>query len=420
MTETKTDDMSSQEEDGGIPEADDLVRSMGLVFNNTFLYGSAHGVTKKAVEESFGFLTRILEQCEEIVFNTTDDGLLVNGRQIELKNPLMHTFLTHLAELEISSFSLTRGMSEIKFNDLIEVLNAKPEELQTLGGFAEVVATVGLENVRASKVVYKRISEDELVTSKEEFVNTAVQKAGGMAGMKETQEGESKGISEAKGTEGVNVGGILAFLKGDVSGQETSVAKDIQDVASDSNKLADLILHAAVVRQESPDIEGGESFGNLVVGCLRRAYDGLSKSPSIKTQKGKKTLTKSLMLLEKDVLDKMREMAGEVTTKDEEAVSDVIEELATELKIDSLAAEYMKKRNAVDTSEERLLRFIKTKGADQIGNTALEEKLSEGGLTPDGWQELLIKSGTGPCCLRKLKKQRKRAATQTPRRSRRP
>jgi len=78
--------------------------------------------------------------------------------------------------------------------------------------------------------------------------------------------------------------------------------------ADNTNELGDLIMYSATVAREQAQIEGGENFSELVVGCLRKAYEDINSDPSAKTQKCKKNLQKTLMLLEKDLLDKLKEM----------------------------------------------------------------------------------------------------------------
>jgi len=411
---------------GKAPEAEELVRSMGLIFTNTFLYGHAHGITKKAIKDGFDVLGRVLKSCEEIVFSITDDGLFVNGHIVEQKNPLIRKFITQLKSLEVNSFSIIRGMTWEKFEKLIDIMNTKPEKIKESGGFPRVVADSGLENVRAKAVVFQQISEDEVVVSHEELKKAdisrqvfedwaaafqrkqeapvsdqqvaEVQEAAPKKEAKEVQEVELEKEAEEAATvdKSAKAVEILAFLKGDVSAKDKNVLESVKEAASDAQKLSQLILQAAEIRQKAADLEGGESMADLVVGCLRRVFDGLSKDPAIKkTQKGKKDFSKNLMLLEKEVLDKLHAMSGKVSNEDFGAVSNTIEEMTDELKMDSLAVEYMKKREALEANEKRILRFIKSKGLEKIDDTDLQEKLAEEGLPMDGWQELLVKSGVG-------------------------
>ena len=348
------------------PEVDELVRSMGLIFANSFMYGREHGVTKKATSDSFDVLTRVMTTYERVTFAIADDDLLINGHVFPQKNPLVQKFARYLIDLELSSLALTRGMDRADFDSLIEIMNTSPEELLKAGGVGSVISGSGLSHVGTKSVVYREIAEDDVVLTKDEF------------------EGLDEGGGEA----------VLAFLKGDVSEDDENVLRSIQDMASDADKLTELILRAAEVQAESADVEGGETFANLVVGCLRRAYEGILQDPALKTQRGKKELTKTLMLVEKQLLDKMRDSGHEVEGAMVDVVTDAVEGMTDELKMDSLAAEYVKKRGAVETSEDRILRYIRSKGSDERGQEELKEKLLEGGLSEAGWRELVVRSGS--------------------------
>lgn len=349
-----------------ITEAEDIVRSMGLVLNNTSLYSAQHSVTKQAMDNCYKTVSSILDRHGEISVLVNNDAISINDYKVELKNPLMRMFVEHLSALEINAFSIVKEMSREKFEQLIDVLNSKPAELKQFGGFAEAVASFNLDNVKVKNVVYRKIEEHEVVVTKDQ-------------------------LNEAGGTAGGDAASIIAFLKGGVI-DDTQI-QGIKGVASDAAQLSDLILRAAEVGDGAVDLSSGESMSDLVVGCLRRCYDGLASSDVCKTKKDKKDLKKTLLLLEKELLEKMHDASGSFAEGDAAAVSSAISEMQDELEIDALAAEYMKKRNAIDENEKRILRFIKAKGLDKISDSALMEKLVDGGLNTDGWQELLVKSG---------------------------
>jgi hypothetical protein len=153
-------------------------------------------------------------------------------------------------------------------------------------------------------------------------------------------------------------------------------------------------MQAAEVHSDSSALKDSKSFSRLVIDSLKRAYEGLLKDPSIKTQKGKKNLARTLLALEEQILKKMNDVTeGGLSDEDTKKITDAIEEMDDELKIDSLADEYTKKKNAVRSSEDRILRFMKKKGMEDIGQTELREKLAEGGISDEEWNELLLRSG---------------------------
>lgn len=351
-----------------VDEAGEVVRALGTIFSNSFLYGPEHGVTKKAVEDAFAILQVVFGRGQEVSFNLSDDELIVNGMTLELKNPLMRMLATHLADMEISSFTINHELTKDDFLKLVDLLNQKPTDLVAAGGFPAGVKERGIGGVATKSIVYKAVTEDEVVVSKDAL------------------DAAAQGLGEGAQAN------IIAFLKGDASADEAAVAEGLAAAADDAQKLSELILKAAEVRQQKVDLDDGEDFSSIVVGCLRKAYDVLSQDKSAKTQKGKKNLQKMLMLLEKELLDKLKAVADGADI-DDAFITDAIEEMEDELKIDSLASDYMKKRSAIETNENRILRFIRAKGLDKIENTDLKDRLFEGGLDIEGWRELVDKSG---------------------------
>lgn len=363
--------------EGGF-DAEKLVRAIGLVFSNTFLYGTNHSVTKKAREDAYKILSDIFLACPEVSFNVTENALMVNQKAVEVRNKLMETFVSRLSDMDLNSFSLKCGMTSEKFEGLMDLFNSKPEDIKEQGGFAAAVAKAGLEYVRVTTISYVQVTEDEVVMSKDDA--------------QEAQEAQE--VQEKTAAAAATVETIMAFLRGDVSSADKNVVQGMEAAASSADKLGELILRSAEVKSQTIDLEGGETFAEVVVGCLRRANESLMQSPDAKTQKGKKRIKKTLMLLEKELLDKMRSERGSMEPEDEGLITEAIEEMNDELTIEALAEEYMKKRNAIDTNEKRIMRFIKSKG-DKIGDTDLLGKLQSCGLSMEGWQDLIVKSGMG-------------------------
>jgi hypothetical protein len=363
MTDDANNDAESVAVDGG-----EILRAIGLVYNNMALYSPEHSVTKQSAEDAFKILSAELEKVDEISF-TVDEGLLmIDDSLVELKNPLMRGFVDQLYSLEIGTFAIEKDMTSEDFLKLIELLGAKPEEMKALGGFRAALETVGIKTVQATTVRYEKVTEGDIVVSKDKLA-------------------EAAGLGEEQ-TES-----IVAFLKGDVAADDEAVAGAMKEASKDADKLGDLIMKAADVSQGTADIDGGETMAHLVAGCLRRTQDALMSDPSMKTQKGKKSLEKTLLLLEKDLIEKMRNSDGDVSEDDLAEISDSVGEMVDELRIDSLAGDYMKKRTAITSNEDKILRFIRTKGLDNVIDGDLGDKLTEGGLSLEGWQELLVKSG---------------------------
>lgn len=349
-----------------------FLRAAGQVINNSSLYGPSHKITVKSLGDSYGQLSRLLELIPRINLSVVQGELLVEGKPIELKNPFITLLADRLDAVGVTGFSLIQGMTEGEYKKLMEVLmSGRPED--TGGDFADIVEKLQLEHVFAERVRYERISESEVVTQKEDEAKAA-----------------QRAMAEAM------VEQIMAFLKGDAGVSPEQVAPSLTEMASDAERLANLIMEAAAVRQQQSGLAEGESLADIVVGCLRRTFEGLVRDPAARTKKGKNAVKKIMLLLEKTVLDKLHSIAKETDPSLDEAIAGVVDEMIGDLEIEQLTAEYVKKRQSLEETEKRVLRYIQTHADNPALAGELQERLVGAGLTPEGWKELVVKSGKEP------------------------
>jgi hypothetical protein len=356
-----------------------FLRNFGLVVNNITFYGQKHNVTRKSVEHSFAFLGKLLGKHERLNLSLSEGTLLVEGQPIETKNPLVDGLVKQLVALDVGGFTLERGMTWEDFWKLMMLVSTHPDKVKEMGTFSDAVSHIGLGHVQARKVTYQLITEEDMVVKKDAMETAAVEGA----------------VNRDLAAE------LIAFLKGENAGQNPQIAQDIGTLALDVGKLAEVIVETArnLKEQSGPD---GQSLAKMVVNCLRKTYDGLLEDPSARTQQGKKQLTKLLNNLEEKIEDKLKETPEAVDEAGTALIEETVEEMTTELAVDALASEYVKRRRNIETTENRILKFLKTKGADEHGFTEeLKEKLIESGLTPEGWQDLLVKSVTAAAAVAK-------------------
>lgn len=350
-----------------------LTEAIADIMNNTIHnYWLSARDAKSATAECFKTLQSFFKVHIKLAYRIFDGALMVNGSALREKSHNIEIFIKHLTILEIDNFTLFPSVSEKEFFDLLEILEAQPFELEQLGGFASCLEKFKIENIETKKLIFKEVSEEEVVVSKD------------MVG---------SGKEDGDGTGEEKIGSILAFLKGDIPTDDKNAIKNIQETANDSAKMAELILQAAEVRQSQANLEGGESMVDFVVGCLRRTYDGMTQDKSAKTKMGKKRITKNLMLLEEDILERMRNMSMEWDEEDLQAIVDATQEMTDELKIDTLADDFMSKRNATEESEQRMLEYVQSMGIDNVDK--LKQKLAERGFNANEWQQLVIQKGLG-------------------------
>ncbi len=349
------------------PEIDRLVPTLALLVHNTVgsLWMSVSDFTQNA-SERFRFVTEALAKHEEVRFTIRDELLLVNGELFATDSRYVEVFAKHLSEMGVNNFALLRGMSEHEFIKLLDVLGKSLYEIEALGGFAEALAAADLKNVVVRKVALKEVAEDELVVDKKRVDEEAIER-------------RRKAEEE-----------VLAIFSSDERAATTGEsAACMHELAQDPEKMADLIVQATETRHAA-DISGEETKDNLMVECLERAFHGLMKHPSFKTQKGKKEMKKMLELLEQQLVARIDEAAGANVS---EKMCQAIKRMTEGLKTADIAADYTRKIKALEQSEKRILRFIKAQGLEHMKEGELAEKLNEGGLDVSGWHSLLAKSG---------------------------
>lgn len=346
------------------PRAIALLQGMGLVFSHSSLYGMSHSVTTKGMESCFATLTEILREKNDINISVNEEELLVDGIRVESSLPAVRTISQRLTALSIASFSLTQGITLQELANVFELLQATPDEMRAAGGFAAVIATVGLPHVRSKRVTIQQVTEDEVVVSKEK-------------------------LSQVVGT--ADTANVVRFLKGEIDSSAPGIGETLMACSADAEQAGELVLQAAAL---SPGADPGDHPGKIVE-AVRRLYDNVAGGAGGQTQKGKKALVKFLEQLEGSLVDNLRKAHGGELPEAEAQIAQSLEEMKDELRIDALAAEYAKKRGAITTSEKRILRYIETVGWSVAETTGLKDRLIEEGLTPDEWDDLLEKSGAG-------------------------
>lgn len=345
-----------------VPNAEGVARSLGLIFSNISLYGAAHGVTKQSIKNAYTVITNAMEKCNEICFSVAEEQLMLNGREVEQKNPLVKGLVTYLSDREASGFSFIKGLSENEFEEIIKLMALPAEQLKERGGLAAKLRESDVQHMGVKQVVYKAVTEDEVVVSKATFMET------GLA----TEE-------------------VLKLLKGEKGLDNEKASDAVRQAAKDPTKLAELIVEA--VEEKEAGRTGAVSFAEVLTGCIRNVFEALIKDESANTKKGKQDIRKILLTLEKELAIKLRELHPQAVEEETGILSEAVEEMVDELQMDTLAAEYQRRRKLVNESEKRLLRYIKSKSTMKIDQSELQRKLVESGLTLEEWNELMVKSG---------------------------
>lgn len=351
-----------------IPQAYALVHALGIIVKNTMTRcWLSERDAEQVREAAYELLTRSFASTDEIAFNVLPGNLTINANPLPRESQETVYLVEHLNALEIKRFSLAREITYDDFGKLMAIISRPYDQVQGEDGFAEAIRGEGIDHVRVRKVYYREVAEDQVVVDREA-----------------TQEEEK----------GQGMAAVMAFLKGDLPAEERArVIEAVRSPDTDSAELAAAIMAVAEPQAAAAGQSVDNELGDLVVDCVRRAFDALMKDPAAKTQKGKKTVSRRLVDLETALLDMLRKAEAAREDGAEETISEAIRQMQEEVRIDAIAAEYLRKRSAAGKSEDRILRFVKSRGLDALRATDLPDRLKDGGLTSEDWVELLVRGG---------------------------
>lgn len=354
-------------------EAVELIRQLAMAFNCLVTYPAGHKLTVQGLQDTHAALQRVLTRTEAVNYALANGVLYADGRKLEFRAPLVANLLRKCTAHGVDNFALVRGMSQAELQTFLELLTKPEDRSRPPGAFSQALAGQAVQNIRVRTGKMLLVTDDDVLLRKKEL---------------------EKKLAEAK----TPVDQIVAFIRGEEVPSPTQVSADVASMATDADKLAELLLKATTVTEQTAAVEDAETLESIVIGSIRRLCDSVTTSPQARTQKGRRDLQRTLMVLEEKIVEKLRTLAG-VTDRLVEATSAVFEEARKDLQVDALAAEYLAKRKAIENAEKKLLTFLKRKGQQEEGLAGqLKDRLLEGGMSPDGWKELVVRSrpATGP------------------------
>ena len=351
----------------------DLVQSMGQTLNMAMLYGVAHKVTRSSLEISHAVISAFIELHGHIHFSIADGLLLINGESTA-DSPLAAGFTNRLTGLNLYSFTIGRGFSIEECVSLFSLFLTPPSKLAPGKSAAELMAGLGLNHIEAKSFSYRRVSQDEPE-----------------AGTPTSPSPKPSAAEPASAQPDLD--NIMAFLKDDDLADSTRSTEDIRHLAADTEKLAELVLRAVEIRSSMANLAEGESLTDLIVGCIQKVVQPILTDPAAKTQKGRKHIKHSLLMLEKALLERLRGLAGDQATH---ATETMLDELVEDLDLDAIASKYMKSRRLAEKDSQKISRLLARAADDPAQLEELRDRLMDQGLTPAGWQELTVKLAAPP------------------------
>lgn len=358
------------------PILHEALTALGRTINIISTYGNEHPAFEQAIETAHTAMQNLFADRKKISLGAINGKLSVDGNPTPVSGVLLKSLEHRLVRLRITGLQMTRKISKNELARLVKLLAYKEAEAFDTGLGQAALINITTENTR-----YEAVHEDETVANKADLEGP------GGNGILVLEDGLNDANEEGGDSENsVHVDQIVAFLKGDVECDAEGVGDELTELASNPDRLGQMIMESVAIRQTTSELSG-ESLSDVILGCLRRTYDGLRKQPAFQTSDGIANLQKSLLLLEESMLDKIRLLAGEADPELDREIVQAIREMDEDLGFEHAAHAYVENREAMDQNTQQLQSFLQARGTETA-----EGLLTQTDFPPSDWRRIVMES----------------------------
>ncbi|MDZ8119902.1 hypothetical protein [Pontiella agarivorans] len=342
-------------------------------------YGRQHPAVEAAVVTAEVAMNSLFTDRKKVLLGSFNGMLTIDETPVRAVSTLHKSLEKRLCRLNITALKISQGITRNELIDLIQLLSSREA-----GDFQAGLNRANLSHITSDQARYKAVHDNEAVALKTDIGNAAAGEAydlerdGTFVLDEETERSSSD----------IHVDQIIAFLKGN-SGPDTEqhVGEGLSELASDPAKLGKIILESVALRQKVTDLSG-ESLSDIILGSLRRTYEGLRTQSPFKDKNGKADLQKAMLLLEKNLLDKISALKGESNPALDRDIIQAIRNMNEELSFEMAAMQYMEHRRAVEQQKHELQDFIHSRGT-----AAAEGLLADTNFPSAEWRRIVVESG---------------------------
>ncbi|WP_372808141.1 hypothetical protein [Pontiella sp.] len=339
-------------------------------------YGENHPAVQQAASTAMDSMSRLFSSRKKVIIGAFNGNLTVDEVTVNADGVLLKSLERRLSRLRITGLKIDSGITEQEVAQLADLLSSKDAAVFETG-----MQQSQLNHISSEETRFAAVRSGQTVANTSDLAGLS---SNGILVLDEELDEGGAGSGEGRGPD-IHVEQIVAFLKGDIEADsEGEIGEQLRELAADPAQLGKMILESVAVRQSVSELSG-ESLGDVVLGCLRRTFNGLRQQPAFKTADGMADLRKALLLLEESVLDRMRDLTGDSNPELDRQIVQAIREMDENLGFEMAAAQYMEHRDAIERNKEELQAYVKSHG---VG--AAEDLLSESDFPATEWRRIVV------------------------------
>ena len=385
---TGENDMKNVKTEMNTPQMMETLGLFGKMLNIASIYGTRHPSLKAPLEETHQALDTTLKAEGKVILGLFNKTLTINDKMVSDYTVHLRALERKFISLNIPHLVLRKGMTQSELAQLAELLCSSANRSEQ--SLKDSLDEANLKHIRAEQVDYVAQHEGERLVGENEGLGKG-EEGDDVSDGDDHEEGDKKeeeGDQEDKGEPppSIQIEQIMAFLKGDVSAEDAPT-KDMQDLLSDPEKLGQLIMESVSVRQSAQSLDNSESLADIVIGCLRRTYEGLNEQKKYKSARGKASLHKAMLLLEKTVVDKIRNSVGEEQPDVDEQILEALRDAEEQRQVEILAARYAEQHKKITKAELDILKYVREHGEEKA-----RVMLQDSDVPEEEWNRLMVQA----------------------------
>ncbi len=353
------------------------LNELGRSINLVTTYGRNHPAALNALSKTADAMKELFASRKKLIIGAFNGVMTIDERTVATTGTLQKSLERRLVRLRITGLKISSGTTPDELAKLVELLASNDADI-----FSQTLSSSGMEHISSENTQFQAVHDGQTVANESDLAGM------GGNGVLVLEEDIEESETTVHGQEpSVHVEQIVAFLKGDIDADTGDVGDELSKMASDPDKLGRMIMESVAIRQSVSQLNG-ESLNDIILGCLRRTFDGLRKQSSFQSSEGKAELKKALLLLEESLLEKMHALTGADNPELDRQIVQAVREMDDTLNFEVAAAQYMEHRDAIEKDKEAMQRFVQAQG------TEMAETLLQGsGFPGNDWRKIVVESG---------------------------
>ncbi len=153
---------------------EELVQSLVVMRNTRLIYGKDHGITKRTLDSIYMSVGKVLQLRPDVTVAFIKNEVVFDKLPLYNLSAALEKFITDLSESGIEKIHFKAGLTKEELAGFIEVMVLKKGEVFEKGGYTNALSSLGVKNIRISRVAVSEQKEEDVTILAKTTYNNAL------------------------------------------------------------------------------------------------------------------------------------------------------------------------------------------------------------------------------------------------------